>query len=178
MTSIPGRVWVRDGALGGLGANVAGVLALLGAVAALDGPGQVARALALPVFWQMTLPLVAAGAALGALAGALARAAFGAAGDRWWLLLPLGFPTGAIAGFAEIVFARAVGMQGDPPLTSGVLAVACGGGAAVLGLGWPLYLVLRVGERPGWAALVLTPVVAVFAAVAPLAVVIWWELPA
>lgn len=96
----------------------------------------------------------------GALAGGIGGRLRDGVGERWWLLLPAGFPLGMAVGVAEMLGVCVA--LGAP---DGRLALFAGGacGGVVLGLGWPLYLVLDEAGKPGWAAVVAAPFVALVA---------------
>lgn len=167
--------WIRDGALGGLGANLAAVAAVVGLASALDGPGTFGRIVAQPSFYGALVVVLGAGAVFGALAGAGGAALWRVLAGRWLVLLPLGFPVGFAMGAAEgwLLYALVFGGAGVAQLA----LLGGAGGALALGLGWALYLVLRVGGRPGIAAVVLLPVLSVGAVLAPLSLLLWWERP-
>lgn len=161
--------WARDLAIGSASANVAGIAALLMLIAAMDGVSPMLGHV--PEIGAAAGMTIGTGVLGGAIVGGLGGTMRDGVGERWWLMLPAGFPLGAVVGAAEMLMAGVVLGGTDAGVTL-LAGGACGG--TVLGLGWPLYLVLDEAGKPGWAAIVAAPLVAMVALLAVVGLLEVW----
>lgn len=162
-------IWARDGLLAGLGANVGAVIALTSVAVWMNGIDRLYR--------QEFVGLVMVGALVGPSGGLLLGAGlwmcWRALREWWVILLIAGFPFGAAMGLVEASLLMSfVSSTGDREVFATVGAL---GGGGTLGLGWPVYLVLKVADKPGWAALALAPLIGAGAASVPLALALWLD---
>lgn len=161
--------WTRDFMIGGALVNAAGVFALVGGILVLDGPGPISQ-----YPWEVGTVLLGfpiLGAACGGAAGRLGQHL----NDRvegGWMLLPVGFPVGTLVDWLEMLVVTRATLPSAPDIRAMEVAGATGGGL-VLGFVWPLYVVLDRADRPGWAAMVVGAVIAVFAVPSVLWVLEW-----